>query len=132
MSPHTTQSNPNIIHKADLNGVKKQQRLATNREAAKASRLRKKLQLEQLEINVLQLTQHNKDLMEENQLLRQKVNNYISLDQYRALISQQEAQQRVKVQQQQQCLQSLQAAAAVSKFTKPQLNFNLATYVVSL
>ena len=111
MSPHTTQSNPNIIHKADLNGVKKQQRLATNREAAKASRLRKKLQLEQLEINVLQLTQHNKDLLEENQLLRQKVNNYISLDQYRALISQQEAQQRL----QQQRLQRLQAAEIVSK-----------------
>ena len=105
----TNQSNPNIIHKADLTGTN--QRRATNREAAKASRLRKKLQLEQLEINVLQLTQHNKDLLEENQLLRQKVNNYISLDQYRALISQQEAQQRL----QQQRLQRLQAAEIVSK-----------------
>mmetsp|Transcript_11467 Transcript_11467/g.17362 ORF Transcript_11467/g.17362 Transcript_11467/m.17362 type:complete len:128 (-) Transcript_11467:330-713(-) len=112
---------------ADMSGIKKQQRLATNREAAKASRLRKKLQLEQLETNVLQLTQQNKDLMEENRLLRQKLNNYINLDQYRALLTQQ-AQEAQQQQQAQQRLHRLQAAATVvSKATPAQLQY--ATYI---
>mmetsp|Transcript_3219 Transcript_3219/g.5054 ORF Transcript_3219/g.5054 Transcript_3219/m.5054 type:complete len:128 (+) Transcript_3219:62-445(+) len=120
----TPKSNP--TKPADMSGIKKQQRLATNREAAKASRLRKKLQLEQLETNVLQLTQQNKDLLEENRLLRQKLNNYINLDQYRALLAQQaqEAQQ----QQAQQRLHRLQAAASVaSKATPAQLQYT--TYI---